>query len=88
VQRVFDELEENDAIKPQQIEEALRELDLHMDARKLSSLLSDLGNEPVPLQQFIMLIENQHVMDMGSAAKVILCVCVRARACTYACTYL
>jgi hypothetical protein len=88
VQRVFDELEENDAIKPQQIEEALRELDLHMDARKLSSLLSDLGNEPVPLQQFIMLIENQHVMDMGSAAKVILCVCVCARACTYACTYL
>ena len=76
MQHVFYELEENDAIKPQQIEEALRELDLHMDARKLSSMLSDLGNEPVSRQSFSMLIENQHVMDMGNASKVILCVCV------------
>lgn len=43
VEQVFDELQDNDTIKPQQIEEALRELGLHMDARALP-----VPDHPIP----------------------------------------
>lgn len=62
VQDVFDRLQEGGCIKPSQVELGLEYLQLNIDPDRLAMLVSNIG-ETLTLQDFQMLVENQHVVD-------------------------